>query len=91
MAVTKIMDIGGNETVVNEQGSPVRKVAEYHIDCADDREVLKPGAKDAERLIYKDWWLVDQTTRVALGGSQVMVFSKDRNEWCPLANPANCV
>ena len=89
MAKTKIVDIGGNKTVVNQHG-PSRKLAEYHIDCADDREELKAQAKDAELLLYKDWWMVDKATRVALGGSQVMIFSADRNEWCPLSNPADC-
>lgn len=90
MAFTKIIEIGGNETAVDNHNQPLRKIAEYHIDCADDRNALKAQAKDAERLIYKDWWMVDKDTRIALGGSQVMIFSKDRNDWCPLSNPAYC-
>lgn len=86
MAFTKIINVGGDETVIEEN----RRIAEYHIDCADDRNALKAQAKDAERLIYKDWWMVDKNTRIALGGSQVMVFSKDRNDWFPLSNPAYC-
>lgn len=48
--VTKVVEIGGNQTVVDESGEPVRKVATYYGMSTDE----KPAALDADIFVEKD-------------------------------------
>lgn len=48
--VTKVVDIGGNQTVVDENGIAVRKVATYYGLSTD----AKPVAQDADVFVEKD-------------------------------------
>ena len=48
--VTKVVDIGGNQTVVDKNGISVRKVATYYGMSTD----AKPIAQDADIFVEKD-------------------------------------
>ena len=83
------MELNGGKFVVDDHSAhPTRAVVEYYINSTDDREAIK--ANDGDLLYYKDWFVIDHETRVALGGSRIWMYDGDRNAWDPQTNPADC-
>ena len=64
--ITKVMDIGGNKTVVDEHNLPVRRVAEYYGKSTDAKPVA--GVKDADIFCEKDT-------------GKVFLFDEDTSAW----------
>ena len=68
MSVTKVIDLGGNKTVVDQNNFHVRRVAEYYGNSADTKPT---NAKNADRFIEMD------TVKLYL-------FDEDSGNWYPV-------
>lgn len=65
---TKVMEIGGNEWVVDANNNPVRRVATYYGNSGRPRPTYADGARDADRLVEEDTGVVG-------------VFDEDIMDW----------
>ena len=64
--VTKVMDVGGNKTVVDEHNLPVRRVVEYYGKSADEKPVA--GVKNGDIFCEMDT-------------GKVFLFDEDTSAW----------
>ena len=68
MSITKVIDLGGNKTVVDESNLQTRRVAEYYGNSGD----AKPArAKNADRFIEMDT-------------GKLYLFDEDSGNWYPM-------
>lgn len=65
---TKVMEIGGNEWVVDANNNPVRRVATYYGNSGRVKPTYEDGARDADRLMETDT-------------GKVYVFDEDTKAW----------
>lgn len=65
---TRIVDIGGNETVVDKHNQPIRKVAYYFGNSTRTRPKKADGAKDGDKLFESDTGFVG-------------MFDEDIDDW----------
>lgn len=66
MKYAKVMEIGGNEWVVDANNNPVRRVATYYGNSGRVKPTYEDGARDADRLMETDTgkgYVFDEDTR----------------------------
>lgn len=68
MNYTKIIEIGGNEFVVDKFNNPIRKVATYYGGSTRTRPTYEDGARDADRLMETDT-------------GKAFIFDEDSKSW----------
>ena len=68
MKYTKVMEIGGNEWVVDANNNPVRRVATYYGNSGRPKPTYEEGARDADRLMETDT-------------GKAYVFDEDTKAW----------
>ena len=68
MKYTKVMEIGGNEWVVDSNNNPVRRVATFYGNSGRTRPTYEDGARDADRLMETDT-------------GAVFIFDEDTKAW----------
>lgn len=65
---TRIIQIGGNEFVVDQFDNPIRKVATYYGNSSRIRPTYADGARDGDRLMETDT-------------EKVFIFDEDIMDW----------
>ena len=68
MKYTKVMEIGGNEWVVDANNNTDRRVATYYGNSGRVKPTYEDGARDADRLVENDT-------------GKVYVFDEDTKSW----------
>ena len=68
MKYTKVMEIGGNEWVVDANNDTVRRVATYYGNSGRNKPTYEEGARDADRLMETDT-------------GKAYVFDEDTKSW----------